>query len=978
MKDLHHLHRMAGLGRGRRIVQALGALAVFALPMASALAAPRYTTLFDEYVGNDKQASSSAEVALIGKLAAAGITFIDEAQSRKIRSVTDAGTLIGGQISEVITALDADVIVAAICRVNRLESELLGPGVYRYDATVEAKAIAVDNGQVLAAFRVQAQAMDFIEPQAATKAAAAAGEKLAAELLAMKARPGAAQRVEVTIEAIPNVTAGEAVIKGVEALAGVSGVEVLQAGRGFSKLAVTTSSSARELALALDAAGGLGLSVYGYTQRAVKAAWVPEAAMHVPLMVAPLDAAGAPARQRWLGKALAGVVGTSLSNLPYLALPAGPEARNIGGGPAAWKKAAVAAGVSDGNALVLTGAVRREGDGLHVEARVVASATGAVVLAEQGKCATDDASDCAAALGDRLAEGLLPALMKKRHLFKEQLKAAPARSAAAGAVSKPLEVVSVELSNIFPARLAAYQTEPIGTVEVKNIGKERLDSLVLRTSIAGFTASELDSEPVSLEAGSSLKLPVRVVLSREALVGHEDNAPAVVSMGFEYRAGEFAVSQSRSQAVVIYDRNSLTWSEPLSVAAFVTPRSPKVVEMARVAAAVARGEGMKGDPRALPLAIFTSMGLHGLSYAPDPVNPYSQEAMDYVEFPEQTLSGRSGDCDDLAVLFAAVGEAVGLSVALVTTPEHVFVAVDTGLPPHNASRLGAEAGQAIAHGGRLWLPVETTLVGKEFEVAWRDAAKEYRRWEDKGEARLVVVRDAWAKYPPVSLAGEVSGVASVSEAELAQAQQAAWARLLESQAAAREARRTELEAAVKAGRGGADSVTALARLMAEAGQTEQARELLLGLLADAKQAPRGHNDLGNLAMERGDAKDALEAYEKAIALDGSDARILINAALAAFSLGDMTAFDEYLFACLELGAEGEVQALASSGMVQAAGTRGADSAGRSARDLSDAVQQAFERAKRPLPEAMRARPSVKASEAGTEAAPAVSALLHWI
>jgi hypothetical protein len=51
----------------------------------------RYTTVFEETIEGQARKASVAEAELVGLLLKDGVTFVDEAQSRKIRSVTSAG-----------------------------------------------------------------------------------------------------------------------------------------------------------------------------------------------------------------------------------------------------------------------------------------------------------------------------------------------------------------------------------------------------------------------------------------------------------------------------------------------------------------------------------------------------------------------------------------------------------------------------------------------------------------------------------------------------------------------------------------------------------------------------------------------------------------------------------------------------------------------------------------------------------------------
>jgi tetratricopeptide (TPR) repeat protein len=56
----------------------------------------------------------------------------------------------------------------------------------------------------------------------------------------------------------------------------------------------------------------------------------------------------------------------------------------------------------------------------------------------------------------------------------------------------------------------------------------------------------------------------------------------------------------------------------------------------------------------------------------------------------------------------------------------------------------------VIHEGKLWIPVETTIVGKPFIKAWELGAANYYKWKDKGLAFLDI-HESWNTYKPATL-----------------------------------------------------------------------------------------------------------------------------------------------------------------------------------------------------------------------------------
>lgn len=962
---------------GTIVVAGFGLLS---LTSGSAFAGPavtdqRYTTLLEEHLDGAKQASSSAELALVKLLMDAGIHFVDEAQSRKIRSVTDAGTLMAGEVSPVITSLDADVILAGICHLTEIKSDLLGGGAHRYDAMIEAKTVSVDTGRILGAFSVRGEGMDFTPRQAAQKAAAQAADKLSKEVLdAARKAASAPNTVEVTVTGIVNVTASEEVVQAVKRVDGVKDVRVAQAGRGATKLLVDLQGKkARDLALALDG-GSSGLTVWGYSDRAIKAEYAPETAMAVPLVISSFDGAKAKKRDAWRAEGVAEMVATSLSNAAYLRLPAGTDAQSLGDKPASWTAALKKLGVDAGTAVVLAGSHESAGENVALTARVVAASSGAVLLAKTASCPEDSLATCAATLGDELRDGLLQAILTKRSLFKGDL--ALPKAVPTGREAKPLAIQKVEVENVFPARLAAYKERPVGKALVKNRGDEPLSGITLTVDLPGFMKASLDHDAGQLGPGEEAEIPIRVVLDPEALRKQDDNQPAVLQMRFSYDVGDMRVEESRSQALLVYDRNALTWDEAESAAAFVDARSETAKAIAKVAAE-ARESAKASGPLAQAVSIFAAASTLPLRYAPDPVNPYGDAALDYVQFPDQAAASGTGDCDDLAVLFSAASEAAGRRALLVTTPEHVFVAAATGVAEGLYEEISLDRGRLLFHAGEAWIPLETTLLGKPFSEAWDAAAKELARWKNEPDKIGVIdVRQAWRSFPPVDLVDGAKAPALGSAADVAK-------RVAEEHAAL-EKRRTDaladalrkVEEAIAKKPSGA-GLNDKGRLLVLSGRLDEALVVFGEAAGHADAASRASNNAGNVHVMAARHAEALQAYEKASKAKGADGRVHVNAALAAFLMGDEGAFGEHLVFALEMGAEDAVARLSHMG-VAPGGTRSADAERRASRDLGEAVRKALEKKKKSVKGLADPGGSGTRARDASEAATPLEGALYWL
>lgn len=929
-------------------VALLAGVVLVEAPRRAAAAAPslRWAAVLHEEMDGVPQAGSAADQELSRRLVAAGQAFIDEAQSRRVRSATESGELPAGGVAAVITALDADLLVLGRCQLSRVRSDLLGADVARYDAALQARVIAVDTGEVLGSFAKRGAGMDFVPLQAAHKAARAAAAKLAPDLLTLAASRGAGGgRVELVVQGLPGVGAGERLLAAVAAVHSVHKARVLAAGRGRTKLELTVApgSDARSVALELDAQPELGLDVYGTATGSILAAYAAERVLRLGLVVGRFTG---PGRAPWSPRLVGEVLATALSAAPLLEVPPdGAHDLPADAGAARWKGALVSAGLTPERSLVLGGSVRRVDDGVHVQARLVAVSSGGVLVADQATCAGAATGDCLVGLGQRMAGRVtLDALRAQRRLFPglSAPRAARPGAPAWGGGQRPVEILAVQIEEIFPSRLQAYAQRPLGTVRVRNRGTEAATGLVLRAALRGFSTGPVDSDPIDLAPGAEASLPVRLVLDVAALRAHTQSSPSVAELDLEYGLGELRVRQRRRQPVLVYERNAMSWAQPDTLAAFVTHRAEAVAGLARGLGGSVPA-GLRGDPLALPAALYLGLGRLGLRYAADPANPFGAVRLDTVQFPVQTVTNGAGDCDDLAVLYAALAEAAGVSALLIVTPEHVLAAVPTGLPPGAAHLLALDPARVILHAGRVWVPVETTLLGGSFAEAWERGAAALTPWRDRWElVRVVDVRSAWASHPAVDLAAPSARAPSV-----------------DLPPAAVQAELDALTASLKAGaekRVAALTTPSKERTLASTGNERGLLLAALGRLPEAAaafelaaQAPKAGvepwNNLGNLEMLQAHPEAARARYEQALARDSARPPIHRNAALAAHAAGDEAAFSEHVFGCLAAGGEELVRELTHLGPGAGGAARGADAAGasRSGASLRQALRETLRR-----------------------------------
>jgi len=143
--------------------------------------------------------------------------------------------------------------------------------------------------------------------------------------------------------------------------------------------------------------------------------------------------------------------------------------------------------------------------------------------------------------------------------------------------------------------------------------------------------------------------------------------------------------------------------------------------------------------------------------------------------PRETLRLRTGDCDDLAVLYAALLENVGIDTALVDVGDHVLTMFDTGLLARQRRTAGADPGLLARRRARAGLgPGRDHARRPDLHRGLESAAATLAsRRHTRGR-----MKEAWKKYQPLRPRAAAPDIA-------APAADAVWALFAETSAARR-------------------------------------------------------------------------------------------------------------------------------------------------------------------------------------------------
>ncbi|MBN1422721.1 MAG: hypothetical protein JXP34_28355 [Planctomycetes bacterium] len=565
--------------------------------------------------------------------------------------------------------------------------------------------------------------------------------------------------------------------------------------------------------------------------------------------------------------------------------------------------------------------------------RIVRSATGEIVDTIEVPFADDRLCRSAEAYA-RAADGVYAKAGERLRRAVEALARKP----------KGREVrIETVFEPVYTSCFLSYRNRPLGVVTIANESDRSIEGASVEFSFEGRPA--LLAEPCqtaieTIPAGGRTRVEIRPKLAAEVLRVRDPEVPATIRV---VRDGEEIAASKR--ALFLYDRNTFSWETPERVAVFIQPQDPAVDALIKgLWPEVASRLGPGGPPRNIAAAsvLLSALGGLGLVYRPDPLTPIAElsdrTVKDRVQYPQETLVARSGDCDDLSVLVCTVLEAADIPAAMAVGEAHVLPLLDTGLRASELETAPLDPASVVVWKSRIWIPIEATALGKPgatFPLLW-EAARARDGWLRDERTVRVAIRQAWASYQGVSAETDPAATDWIRRAPWAG--EAVAARIRDAFEKLRAGFRDALASRVAAVRergGDPESVLrATGILYARAGLLPDARTAFEASIA-ARPTFEAHYDLGiclTLSAEKPeDLADAVRHFREAIRLLAPDdlpgrAETLMRLALTQRLRGDREGEAEALAlaSAIDPSLEAQYAALVATDGTKAAEGMGTD------------------------------------------------------
>ncbi|MCQ2491148.1 MAG: DUF4011 domain-containing protein [Ruminococcus sp.] len=217
-------------------------------------------------------------------------------------------------------------------------------------------------------------------------------------------------------------------------------------------------------------------------------------------------------------------------------------------------------------------------------------------------------------------------------------------------------------------------------ITLTNNTDEVIPAVKLRVSFEPEFAKPFESLPADLAPSRPSEIaPVNIILNSDYLFSLTEKMVGSVTLE-AVMGDEVIASQVNTIELLAYDQWTGILFMPEMIGAFITPNHPKVKEVVAEAGKYMQkwcgSPSFTGyqdrNPNIVKMqmgAIYAALQEQNIAYTAPPA---SYETAQRVRLPEDVLTGKSGTCIDLAVLYCACLEAIDLNPMLFIVKGHAF------------------------------------------------------------------------------------------------------------------------------------------------------------------------------------------------------------------------------------------------------------------------------------------------------------------
>jgi len=460
--------------------------------------------------------------------------------------------------------------------------------------------------------------------------------------------------------------------------------------------------------------------------------------------------------------------------------------------------------------------------------------------------------------------------------------------------SAALTIQGTQSEDIFPIINNQYLQSSFGSVNIRNTESSEIEDVVVSFQVKGYTSQPTVCRRVpAIPKGGTVEAPLLATFGEQVL-SLTEKTKVQGELTVTYKLLGTPRTATQSFTIGMNGRNNLTWKDAKILAAFSSPNDPAVLEDSKLVAGLIRDKIRTGIDSNLQygMGLFEGIRLSGVSYSQDPDTPYvklhaDKNARDYVQFPYQTFTYKSGDCDDLAVLYASLLESVGVKASILPMADDVCVAFPLTMSDADARTSFLDPASFIYRDGLAWVPVQMSLLRQGFLSAWQSGAKKYNEAAAAGSApEQFTMEDGWKAFKPISLPSVEFTLPRPTEEQVKLAFENALTRFINREIGPKV---QKMLSDMGPSGGSVRQQNSLGVLYARYGLIAEAKVQFEK--AAAKDSVPALSNLGNIAFLEKNYEDAVAYFQKVLALQPDNKAALLGLARAMYELDDFAQSD---------------------------------------------------------------------------------------
>ncbi len=443
----------------------------------------------------------------------------------------------------------------------------------------------------------------------------------------------------------------------------------------------------------------------------------------------------------------------------------------------------------------------------------------------------------------------------------------------------PLEIDVVKLDDIFSNSYKLYEQNGIGRIKLTSNTGKPIEKIKVSFMLNNFMDFPTEMQIDRLLPGQSEEITLKAVFNNNILTISEDSSIQTAIEASYFQDGTREV-YSKNPTITVYDKHRMTWDEDERLASFITPKDPPIMNFTR---SVATQFHDTKDEVQLAAVLFDAMGTMGFTYLQNPTDPYQisiaktattkkTDTVDYVQYPRETLERKSGDCVDLVSFYASALESIGINTLMLEVPDHLLMMFSTGIAA-DADGYTMD-NMYVIHDGKLWIPVEATVVGRPFTEAWETGAANYYKWKGQG-LTILDVHPAWNTYKPATLPDSPEKPVNVSAADIEKKFPGNFLSILKISSQTKTRRYLQ---AIEKNPADMEAHLQIGIILAKVGDHEEAMKYFDKVLEFEPNNASALNNRGNLFMFDEKYPEAQKAYSAAAKSSPEDPYVWVNLA----------------------------------------------------------------------------------------------------